>query len=181
VRILERIIVPEIYGNTYKLENLYARTIMSSVSFPRSLLVAGAILAWAPGMAAAADTAVIHALFPTAITNLALALTVVLLGVFGLYAYASLARLAPYHTWIYLYLVSFTGIVWALFLVENGGSLSDALFVFTTIAGINLIVHILHFDRVVIPLRAGTGYDTALPQETEPPSPIEEFIFNHRL
>jgi hypothetical protein len=70
------------------------------------------------------------------------------LFVFGLYAYAGLARFAPYHTWIYLYLVSISGIVWGLFLAENGGSLADSVFILTTIAGVNLVVHVLRFDRI---------------------------------
>jgi hypothetical protein len=87
-------------------------------------------------------------LFSTILTNLSIAFTIVLLFIFGLYAYASLARFAPYHTWIYLYLVSLTGIVWSLFLLNNGGSISDVTFILTTVAGINLIVHVLRFDRI---------------------------------
>jgi uncharacterized membrane protein HdeD (DUF308 family) len=87
-------------------------------------------------------------LVSTILANLSIAITVVLLGIFGLYAYASLARFAPYHTWIYLYLVSLTGIAWALFLLESGGSPMDAIFVITTVVGVNLIVHALRFDRV---------------------------------
>ena len=87
-------------------------------------------------------------LVSTILANLSIAFTIVLLFVFGLYAYASLARFAPYHSWIYLYLVSLTGIVWAVFLLNNGGSLSDVAFILTTVAGINLIVHILRFDRI---------------------------------
>ena len=71
----------------------------------------------------------------------------VLLFIFGLYAYANLARFAPSHSWIYLYLVSLVGIVWSAFLVENGGSMADVTFILTTVAGINLIVHVLRFDR----------------------------------
>jgi hypothetical protein len=90
-------------------------------------------------------------LFSTILTNLSIAFTIVLMFIFGLYAYASLARFAPYHTWIYLYLVSLTGVVWALFLVKNGGAFSDATFILTTVVGLNLIVHILRFDRIEIP------------------------------
>ena len=96
-----------------------------------------------------ADTVSISGLLvSTVLANLSIAFTVVLLCIFGLYAYASLARFAPYHSWIYLYLVSLTGIVWAIFLLNNSGSLSDVAFILTTVAGINLIVHILRFDRV---------------------------------
>jgi len=96
-------------------------------------------------------------LFSTILTNLSIAFTIVLMFIFGLYAYASLARFAPYHTWIYLYLVSLTGVVWALFLVKNGGSLSDSVFILTTVVGINLIVHVLRFDRIEMPFPAPAG------------------------
>ena len=102
-------------------------------------------------------------LFPTVLTNLSIAFTIVLLFIFSLYAYASLARFAPYHSWIYLYLVSLTGIVWALFLMNNGGSLSEVTFILTTVAGINLIVHILRFDRIEMPFPAPTAPDHSLP------------------
>jgi hypothetical protein len=89
-------------------------------------------------------------LFPTIVTNLTIAFAIILLFILGLYAYASLARFAPYHTWIYLYLVSLTGVVWAFFLVNNGGSFSDSVFIVTTVVGLNLIVHAFRFDRIVI-------------------------------
>jgi hypothetical protein len=92
-------------------------------------------------------------LVSTILANLSIAFAIVLLGIFGLYAYASLARFAPYHTWIYLYLVSLTGIVWALFLLNSGGSFLDSIFILTTVAGINLIVHVLRFDRVQMSTR----------------------------
>jgi hypothetical protein len=115
------------------------------------LLILPGALALATGAAAATDPATIQGfLFSTVLANLAFAVAVVLLGVFGLYAYASLARFAPYHTWIYLYLVSLAGVVWALFLMNNGGSLSDTVFLLTTVIGINLIVHALRFDRIEI-------------------------------
>jgi hypothetical protein len=114
-----------------------------------ALALSGAV----PGAATAADLAAIQGLlFSSVVTNLSIAFTVVLLFIFGLYAYASLARFAPYHSWIYLYLVSMTGIVWALFLVKNNGSLADEVFILTTVVGINLIVHVLRFDRIEIPL-----------------------------
>ena len=96
--------------------------------------------------------------FSTALANLTIAFTIVVLFIFGLYAYASLARFAPYHSWVYLYLVSMTGVVWAVFLVNQGGALSDAIFILTTIIGINLIVHVFRFDRVEIsgPTRGGS-------------------------
>ncbi len=84
----------------------------------------------------------------TSIANLLVAITLVFLFIFGMFAYASLARFAPYRDWIYLYLVSFAGIVCALFLLGNGGSAADAAFVLITVTGLNLIVHVLRFDRI---------------------------------
>ena len=127
----------------------------------RSLPILFLLISWifipagadsAPGAATAANPgSITGVLFSTMFANLSIAFTVVLLCIFGLYAYASLARFAPYHTWIYLYLVSLTGVVWALFLVKNGGAFSDATFILTTVVGLNLIVHILRFDRIEIP------------------------------
>ena len=105
-----------------------------------------------PGAALAVDAGSLQdLLYSNLIANLAFAVAIVLLGIFGLYAYASLARFAPYHTWIYLYLVSLTGIAWALFMAVSGGSLPDVVFVLTTVIGLNLIVHVLRFDRIKIP------------------------------
>jgi hypothetical protein len=90
-------------------------------------------------------------LLSTALANLSVSLIAILILIGGLYAYASLARFAPYHTWIYLYLVSLTGIVWALFLVDSGGFVPESVFVLSTVIGLNLIVHILRFDRIEMP------------------------------
>ena len=123
-----------------------------SAPVPRVLLGSGAIAGILPGAVSALETGSIRGLIlPDILANLTLAVSIVLLGVFGLYAYASLARFAPYHTWIYLYLVSLTGIAWALFLAVSGGSPSEATFILTTVVGINLIVHVLRFDRIEIP------------------------------
>lgn len=113
----------------------------------------------APGAATAANPGSISGLlFSTVLANLSISFAIVLLFIFGLYAYASLARFAPYHSWIYLYLVSLTGIVWSLFLMNTGGSLADATFILTTVVGINLIVHVLRFDRIEIPSIGQRGY-----------------------
>lgn len=121
---------------------------------PISLLVLLATLLSVPAGAADAPAASFSGLLvSTILANLSIAITVVLLGIFGLYAYASLARFAPYHTWIYLYLVSFAGIAWALFRLNTGGSPMDAIFIIITVAGINLIVHLLRFDRVKMSTR----------------------------
>jgi hypothetical protein len=118
-----------------------------------------AVVGAAPDAAISIDPASLQGfLISTAIANLTIAFTVVLLCVFGLYAYASLARLAPYHTWIYLYLLSFCGIVWAVFLVSIGGPFQESIFILTTIVGINLIVYLFRFDHVVIPFTARERY-----------------------
>jgi len=127
------------------------------------LVLLGA-LALAGGIVSAAgaiDPSPLQGLLSTALTNLSIAFIVVLLFIFGLYAYASLARFAPYHSWIYLYLVSLTGIVWGVFLLDNG-SLPDSVFVLTTVVGINLIVHVFRFDRI----------DLFTPRKGEQPVPL---------
>ena len=119
-----------------------------------------------------ADTVSISGLLvSTILANLSIAFTVVLLCIFGLYAYASLARFAPYHSWIYLYLVSLSGIVWAAFLLTNGGSMTDVVFVLTTVAGINLIVHVLRFDRIPI-TGPSPAKSAALEQSTQATDPL---------
>ena len=127
------------------------------------LLGAWALLGEAPVAAAATDPASLQGLlYSSVLTNISIAFAIVLMCIFALYAYASLARFAPYHTWIYLYLVSLTGIVWALFLMNNGGSFSDAVFILTTVIGINLIVHVLRFDRI----------ELFTPRQQEQPVPV---------
>jgi hypothetical protein len=120
---------------------------MSGRSLPpfMALLAAGALLGGVPAI----DSPAVPDLLSTVVTNLSIALTIVLLFVFGLYAYASLARFAPYHSWIYLYLVSLTGVVWGIFRLDNG-FVPDAVFILMTVAGLNLIVHVLRFDRIEI-------------------------------
>ena len=125
---------------------------------PRVLLGAVALSGTFPAAASALDAGSLSGLlYQNVITNLALATGIVLLFVFGLYAYASLARFAPYHSWIYLYLVSLSGIAWAAFLARSGGSLPDVVFVLTTVIGLNLIVHVLRFDRIDLSATAGAS------------------------
>ena len=125
------------------------RAVPASRALLRALPFTG-LIPWA--VSAAQDTGTLGGLFfPEVLPNLLLACSIVLLFIFGIYAYASLARFAPYHTWIYLYLVSLSGVAWALFLVRSGGSPGDVAFLLTTVIGMNLIVHVLRFDRVVIP------------------------------
>jgi hypothetical protein len=122
---------------------------------PLAVLPAAVAPAWA------AEAGILPSI---ALGNLAVAVILVLLAVFALYAYASLARFAPYHSWIYLYLVSLAGITWAAFLFISGGPPAGSVFILITVTGLNLIVHILRFDRIEIPLAGQTG--SPAPAET---------------
>jgi Flp pilus assembly protein protease CpaA len=85
--------------------------------------------------------------------------TLLLFVLAAVYAYTKREGLSQYQTWITLYLISLTGLLWALFVYVEGGPLADSVFIVTTVAGLNLIVHVLRFDRIEIPLPAtgGTG------------------------
>jgi hypothetical protein len=122
---------------------------------PLAVLPAAVAPAWA------AEAGILPSI---ALGNLAVAVVLVLLAVFALYAYASLARFAPYHSWIYLYLVSLAGITWAAFLFISGGPPAGSVFILITVTGLNLIVHILRFDQIEIPLAGQTG--SPAPAET---------------
>ena len=111
-------------------------------------LPAGALAALLPAPAMAAAPYPLGDLLPTVIAYLGIAIAGGLILVFALYAYAALARFAPYHSWIYLYLVSLVGITWAAFLATTGGSLTTVVFLVTSVIGLNLIVHVLRFDQV---------------------------------
>ncbi|MGE5831866.1 MAG: hypothetical protein ACM3X8_03020 [Methanomicrobiales archaeon] len=140
------------------------------------LLSAAWVLPVSAAAAAVSDGTTIPASLPgilvsSALPNFLIALSLVLLFIFGIYAYASLARFAPYHEWIYLYLVSFSGIVWAFFLVNTGGSPADSLFLITTVTGVNLIVHILRYDRIELPFLPGKEPGPA-PRRPEDRKPV---------
>ncbi|HMK15654.1 MAG TPA: hypothetical protein VK450_01910, partial [Methanomicrobiales archaeon] len=86
---------------------------MTGVSAGRTRILLGAVILSVtfPVAASALDTGSLQEfLYQNVIPNIALATSIVFLCIFGLYAYASLARFAPYHSWIYLYLVSLTGV-----------------------------------------------------------------------
>ena len=74
-------------------------------------------------------------------------------------AYAYLRRdvLTLYQTWITLYLISMTGVLWAAFVTSQGAPLSETVFLVTSVVGLNLVVHVLRFDRVRIPLPGPAG------------------------
>ena len=133
---------------------------MTGVSAGRTRILLGAVVLSGtfPVAASALDTVSLQEfLYQNVIPNIALATGIVFLCIFGLYAYASLARFAPYHSWIYLYLISLTGVAWAAFVARSTGSLPDVVFVLTTVIGLNLIVHILRFDRIVISPASGAS------------------------
>jgi hypothetical protein len=131
---------------------IYSKMILSPIMnllAARSRILPLAALPAAAAPAWAADPGILPSI---ALGNLTVAIVLVLLAVFALYAYASLARFAPYHSWIYLYLVSLVGITWAAFLLLSGMPPADAVFILVTVTGLNLIVHVLRFDRIDIPL-----------------------------
>jgi hypothetical protein len=74
------------------------------------------------------------------------------------YGYTKRDALSRYQTWITLYLISMTGVLWAAFVYAGGGPLSDSVFLLTSVAGINLIVHVLRYDRIQIPIPAVMGF-----------------------
>jgi len=73
------------------------------------------------------------------------------------YAFTKRDVLSRYQIWITLYLISMTGLLWAAFLYDRGGPISESVFLATTVVGLNLIVHILRFDRIVILIPAAGG------------------------
>ena len=86
------------------------------------------------------------------IANLSMVFTSLLIASAGLFAYPNRALLSRYQPWITLYLISMTGVLWAIFLYSEGGPPADSVFLATTVAGLNLMVHIFRFDRVTIPV-----------------------------
>ena len=96
-------------------------------------------------------------IYGTIAANPQVSFTFFLTGLAGLYTYTRRSWLSRNRTWITLYLVSLTGLLWALYLFTYGGPLWESLFLFTTITGLNLIVHILRFDRIDLTSRARYG------------------------
>jgi hypothetical protein len=80
-----------------------------------------------------------------------------LFAVAGTYAYTQRDVLSRYQTWITLYLISMTGVLWASFVYSEGGPLADSVFLLTSVAGLNLVVHVFRFDKVQIPIPALAG------------------------
>ncbi|MDD1667418.1 MAG: hypothetical protein LUO96_03015 [Methanomicrobiales archaeon] len=85
--------------------------------------------------------------------------TFLLFAVATTYVYLRRDVLALYQTWITLYLISMTGLLWAAFVTSQGAPLSETVFLVTCVVGLNLIVHLLRFDRVriALPVPGGPG------------------------
>ncbi|MDD1662175.1 MAG: PKD domain-containing protein, partial [Methanomicrobiales archaeon] len=86
-------------------------------------------------------------IYATATAHIPVSFTIILLGLAAIYASTRRAWLARNRTWITLYLISLTGLLWALFLSASGGPLWESAWILITVIGLNLIVHILRFDR----------------------------------
>jgi len=97
------------------------------------------------------------ALASTAAANIPVLFTAFLAILAGTFAYTNRALISRYQDWISLYLISMTGVLWAAFAYSEGGPLQETVFILTTVAGLNLIVHIFRFDRVVIPIPVAGG------------------------
>ena len=102
-------------------------------------------------------TGMIGWIYGTLAANPQVSFTFFLTGLAGLYTYTRRSWLSPYRTWITLYLISLTGCLWALFLFTRGEPLWEPAFLFTTIAGLNLVAHIFRFDRIDLTSRARYG------------------------
>ncbi|HMA04317.1 MAG TPA: PKD domain-containing protein [Methanomicrobiales archaeon] len=94
-------------------------------------------------------------LYDTMTAHIQVSFLILLGGFASVYAWTRRAWLARYRTWITLYLASLTGLLWAAFRVSQGGLLPEAIFISTTVVGLNLIVHIFRFDRIHLLPRAG--------------------------
>lgn len=87
-------------------------------------------------------------IYATATADIPVSIAVLVGMLASLYAFTRRAWLSRHRNWITLYLISLTGLLWVFFLFTSGGPLWESLFLFTTITGLNLIVHILRFDRI---------------------------------
>ncbi|MDD1653105.1 MAG: PKD domain-containing protein, partial [Methanomicrobiales archaeon] len=55
-----------------------------------------------------------------------------------------------FRPWVFLYLISLSAYLWATFQAFAGGPLWVSAWIFVATAGLNLIVHLFRFDRVVL-------------------------------
>ncbi len=97
-------------------------------------------------------------IYAAAISNIPVSFTIVLSGLAAIYASTRRAWLSRNRTWITLYLISLTGLLWALFLAASDGPPWESAWILITVTGLNLIVHILRFDRIDLSSRARRGY-----------------------
>ena len=103
-------------------------------------------------------TGMLEWIYATAAAHITVSVTILLGGLASLYAFTRRAWLSRHRTWITLYLISLTGLLWASFVYTESGSLPDSVFIIMTVTGLNLIVHILRFDRIDLSSRARRGY-----------------------
>ncbi|MDD1670355.1 MAG: hypothetical protein LUQ67_03445 [Methanomicrobiales archaeon] len=93
-------------------------------------------------------TGMVSWVYAAALANLPVALTFILVSLGAIYASTRRWWLTRYRTWVTLYLISLTGLLWALFLSTSGGPFWESAWIVITVAGLNLIVHVLRFDRI---------------------------------
>jgi hypothetical protein len=93
-------------------------------------------------------------IYATAMANLAVTVTALIAVLASVALFTRRGWLSRHRTWITLYLASLTGLLWAAFLLASGGPPWEAFFILITVTGLNLMVHLLRFDRIEIHLRA---------------------------
>jgi hypothetical protein len=102
-------------------------------------------------------TGMLEWIYAAASGHIAVSVTVLLGGLASLYAFTRRAWLSRHRTWITLYLISLTGLLWALFIFASGGAAWESAWILITVTGLNLIVHTLRFDRIDLSFRARRG------------------------
>ena len=55
-----------------------------------------------------------------------------------------------FRPWVFLYLISLSAYLWATFQALTGGPIWVSSWIFIATAGLNLIVHLLRFDRIIL-------------------------------
>jgi hypothetical protein len=96
--------------------------------------------------------------YATAVAHIQVSATILLAALVGVYTSTRKAWLSRNRTWITLYLISLTGLLWAAFLFEGGAPFWEPSWILITVTGLNLIVHIFRFDRIDISARARPRY-----------------------
>jgi beta propeller repeat protein len=106
-------------------------------------------------------TGLVGWIYAAATSHIAVSLTILLGGLVSLYAWNRREWLGRYRPWVTLYLASLTGVLWAFFLLASGGQSWETAFLLITVAGLNLIVHVLRFDRIDLTRSAWRRYRPA--------------------